>query len=395
MSLEFSPSQAYIQQVYSATLDKSLASMPKQFSVSQLHQSLQTLDYELAHLSQFLFCSPVVSSSLGEEPIDSKKKYQSAASLSCGAGSINTLCRVADNHYLVGDINGVIIHVAYVNGSWQEVSAGVDHGNLTGISKIQLISDSLCIAFRDDNSATLHRFSTGTGGKLENLGEIQGLEQLGMVGFLEDGMLVGLKSSSVVIYRIDSGAREAVRQHESVTLGQHALGLFVLPDRTFFTLHSPDMDDPDVATLSEKQPVSFRRWFRGGQGWTYEEHLSPIRLPIFDVADRSQTAWALSHEGDVWLGQEQGALTCHKASGEVKNFGVVVTSPVARIRPLLGGKVFVAGEDGSMRVLDVHTNSSSPLFKTRNHEVRDVHVTDRGEIITAGSDGKVNLWQLR
>ena len=111
-----------------------------------------------------------------------------------------------------------------------------------------------------------------------------------MVGFLEHGSLVGLKGSSVLIYRIDSGARDAVRQHESVTLGQHPLGLIALPDRTFFTLQSPDMDDPDVATLSEKQPVSFRRWFRGGQGWTYAEHLSPIHLPIFDVANRPQTA---------------------------------------------------------------------------------------------------------
>lgn len=394
MSIQVSSSHAYKQQVFSAALEHSLASLPNSFDASQLHRSLQNLNYELAHLSRFLFCSPAFSSSLSHDSLDPKKKYLNAGSMSCGAGPINTLCKIADNHYLAGDTNGQLVHVAYLNGSWRLVSS--DEKYSSGISRIQLISDTLCIAFRDGQSPTLHGFSAGTHGALQDHGEIRGLDGLSLVGFLEDGLLVGVRDSSVVIFRIDCKVREAQIQHESIASGARPRALVVLPDRTFLTLHSPDIADSDGATRAENQHICVRKWLREFRSWKERECWSSSPLPISDTPEKaSPTAWALSHDGDVWMGQAQGAVTCYKGDNTTTSYGVLVTSSVARLRPLLGGKVLVVGEDGSMRVLDVYTSETSPLFRVKKHEVRDVHVSDTGDIVTVGSDSAIRFWQCR
>jgi hypothetical protein len=343
-------------------LAKSASLTPSGFTLPQLRKSLEKISGELDHLDLFFSCN----SDLAGCALPSLNPFREVAKVGVSTGPLEKLCKVAEGYYLSADHEGKVHEIRFMNGQWSsigEISLPIQVKDFRVLSKSEVL---LLPQVGDEPIVASLSFGQdfGTTPATRAVPELNGAS---FVRLLARNTIVTVGTDhtlSVLTKR--PGSNEWICEGGESAFAP-CIELRTLPDKSF------------CVARQDTRTTSIEKWAAGQRGW--QSSGSPIEF------GNEYSALHITDRGHVVLGSETGLIQHQR----------VLSSSVTLIRSL-GAGVFFAADDSLNMVVFSDPGESGPFkttrkFKANGHEARDMQCSNRGEILTAGSDGFVRVWQ--
>lgn len=350
---------------------RSLSLSSSQLSLPQLRETLEKLEGELDHLDIFFSCNADMA---GCSTTSAKTSYTEISQVECGPGPINRLCRVAEGCYLAADSNGSVHGIRLVDNQWTKV--GTVPSSLAPIDDFRLLDESsVLIVSKTGGHPVAANFSFHPEFRLSSRKSLPELNNAIFVSVLDRDHVVTADNSGTIrrLQRTNNSSAWKVNfWHQEPA--SRCIDLRTLPNGVFY------------AVLQNANSASAKKFELGPNGWEISQQ----------TIAGDYSACHITAAGKILLGFDNGLIkSC--VQNEERAFETRLGGAVTLIRSLGAGAALLADDTGRMRIVYLDNPSAefpvmTAVFSARKHEVRDVQVSSRGEILSAGSDGFVRVW---